>query len=401
MKIFLAPILLLFAAWASAQGGITVVFESPGKHSVWSAPDLTALDTKAKVTEEGQTAVEGILSDYVVVWNQVTGNVAYRKTRDIKGTWKIDSKEYTLLARLRVSVQHEGKAVKTASVRVNNSTPQVLDESAGGLAQFELVKAGDVKVEVNFRSNNRTRIQRQSFEVPLSHDQAEPNVTVALSHPTETIELVAPAETPKQAPAPKPKASGPSVVGSIGMFLVLVAAAVGVLLLGLRWIRLNEEKAKTVLTNIGVQVPDPIDPTAPDPAIASPDPVAVVPDPEPAPQIILGADAAVAPTPVAQVVPVVAYAPGAPRLVSAAGLPFEIPEGETPVGREAGPGLALVGESTVSRLHAKLVRKGTTVILQDLNSTNGTFVNGLRVSAQQILKVGDEVQFGAVRYRFE
>ena len=37
----------------------------------------------------------------------------------------------------------------------------------------------------------------------------------------------------------------------------------------------------------------------------------------------------------------------------------------------------------------------------DIGSTNGTFINGTKVSAEMILSPGDSVQFGSVQYRYE
>jgi hypothetical protein len=62
------------------------------------------------------------------------------------------------------------------------------------------------------------------------------------------------------------------------------------------------------------------------------------------------------------------------------------------VGAAAGNDLVLDGE-TVSRNHAVLERRGRTVELTDLNSENGTLVNGERIS-RRALADGDRVSFG-------
>ena len=54
-------------------------------------------------------------------------------------------------------------------------------------------------------------------------------------------------------------------------------------------------------------------------------------------------------------------------------------------------------EDTVSRLHAVLVWHGEDLSLEDLGSSNGTFVNGERVLAPRQLLAGDVVRFGALR----
>ncbi|HXO86310.1 MAG TPA: FHA domain-containing protein, partial [Gemmatimonadales bacterium] len=49
----------------------------------------------------------------------------------------------------------------------------------------------------------------------------------------------------------------------------------------------------------------------------------------------------------------------------------------------------------VSSRHAALVRKPEGFVLQDLNSRNGTFVNGARITADTLLHDGDIIGFGA------
>lgn len=53
-------------------------------------------------------------------------------------------------------------------------------------------------------------------------------------------------------------------------------------------------------------------------------------------------------------------------------------------------------ENGVSRLHASLEMRNDTLLICDLGSSNGTFVNNLRLPAHQphLLRDGDEVRFG-------
>ena len=44
-------------------------------------------------------------------------------------------------------------------------------------------------------------------------------------------------------------------------------------------------------------------------------------------------------------------------------------------------------------------RQGATTIIEDLNSTNGTYVNGVRVT-RRALKNGDLVTLGKTEFRF-
>ncbi|MCC6222363.1 MAG: zinc-ribbon and FHA domain-containing protein [Thermoleophilia bacterium] len=54
---------------------------------------------------------------------------------------------------------------------------------------------------------------------------------------------------------------------------------------------------------------------------------------------------------------------------------------------------------TVSRRHARLVRRGSGYAIEDEGSLNGTFVNRRRVDSQ-LLEDGDEVQIGKYKLTF-
>jgi hypothetical protein len=71
--------------------------------------------------------------------------------------------------------------------------------------------------------------------------------------------------------------------------------------------------------------------------------------------------------------------------------PLEAPE--IIIGREASNGIA-INDAEVSRKHAKMSLHGSAYVIQDLGSTNGTFVNGQRVTGTQVLNPGDTVSFG-------
>ena len=52
----------------------------------------------------------------------------------------------------------------------------------------------------------------------------------------------------------------------------------------------------------------------------------------------------------------------------------------------------------ISRQHARLQSAATGIIVEDLGSANGTFVNDQRVHTPTLLKAGDEVRFDTVRF---
>jgi DNA-binding CsgD family transcriptional regulator len=77
--------------------------------------------------------------------------------------------------------------------------------------------------------------------------------------------------------------------------------------------------------------------------------------------------------------------------------------GRLTLGSDAANDLALAADPTLSRLHAVLERYGAGWCVRDLDSRNGTFVNGQRVWRERPLRPGDELRVGATRlvYRNE
>ncbi len=53
-----------------------------------------------------------------------------------------------------------------------------------------------------------------------------------------------------------------------------------------------------------------------------------------------------------------------------------------------------INDSEVSRHHARMTAQGGKFVLEDLGSTNGTFVNGRRIAGPHVLKPGEMVSFG-------
>lgn len=68
------------------------------------------------------------------------------------------------------------------------------------------------------------------------------------------------------------------------------------------------------------------------------------------------------------------------------------------IGRAAGSVLRL-NDFTVSRAHAQLRSTGSGWTLRDLGSSNGTWVNGSRVTCTASVRPGDHVRFGQVGFR--
>lgn len=81
-------------------------------------------------------------------------------------------------------------------------------------------------------------------------------------------------------------------------------------------------------------------------------------------------------------------------------LRFPLHQLQTTIGRNAGNDLVIV-DPEVSRRHAHVLRREGQFTVEDLGSTNGTFVNGVRVSTETPLRDGDTIDLAdTVRLRF-
>jgi diguanylate cyclase len=70
------------------------------------------------------------------------------------------------------------------------------------------------------------------------------------------------------------------------------------------------------------------------------------------------------------------------------------------LGRSKSVDVSLPEVSAISRQHATLTYRIESVILEDLGSTNGTFVNDVRIEQPAVLKSGDRFSIGAVHFKF-
>jgi hypothetical protein len=69
-------------------------------------------------------------------------------------------------------------------------------------------------------------------------------------------------------------------------------------------------------------------------------------------------------------------------------------EGELVLGRERGTADLVIEDPGVSRRHARVFPDDGALVLEDLSSSNGTYVNGERISGAVEVGGGDEVQLG-------
>jgi len=82
-----------------------------------------------------------------------------------------------------------------------------------------------------------------------------------------------------------------------------------------------------------------------------------------------------------------------------AGQRIAVPPTGLTIGRET-DNMLIIPDPSVSRHHARIAYENGALVIYDLNSTNGVYVNEQRVSKQS-LRAGDIVRFGGTRFRVE
>ncbi len=79
---------------------------------------------------------------------------------------------------------------------------------------------------------------------------------------------------------------------------------------------------------------------------------------------------------------------------------IELHEGHYILGRHLENDIVL-NDTNVSRKHSEFVCAAGEVVVRDLGSTNGTKVNGVLITGEQLLQHGDVINFGTAQVRFE
>jgi hypothetical protein len=99
-------------------------------------------------------------------------------------------------------------------------------------------------------------------------------------------------------------------------------------------------------------------------------------------------------------------APGRPRasLVvrqgTQVGMTFSLAGDEIILGREEGVGIS-IRDPEISRQHARISWQAGNYYVEDMGSTNGTFLNGAPVTGRQLLRSGDTIGMGQTLLAFQ
>ncbi len=359
-----------------------------------------------------------------------TGNTAIKPITD--------SNEITLLRPdfdrvhvANVKVTYDNKPVQVARVTLEPfdkaSQTKMVDSSMQGVAVFNDVAAGKAKLNIVYGDN---LTQNQDIVITTDHSPGALNVTAAVSNKVATLDTPAAGgassagsssgtqATPGAAPTgPAPVAPAPDTGGGIGGFIgqILALAVVGGgIYLFWKWFQSGGFAA--TMKKVGIEVSGPTPPSAagtpwqPN-ATAAP----VIADPSVCQFCGQKKDAggncacALSPGsfPGAAVGPMSTVVASQPRLVATMGVysgsifPLNPNGTGVTLGRDTTNSIPLDNDTTVSRRHAAIRADNGGFIVSDEGSSNGVYVNGVRISGPQPLRPGDEVQIGNTRFRFE
>ena len=365
----------------------TVFLPSKGEY-LWWVEDSEGKVVRAPVQVTSDTIewTAGKATYFVRILNSGTGNVARIAVEGAaKEETRLFEKDFDVVRKLEVTVLgKDGNPVTAGVVELVDASEKtstiVLEPQAEGKAIFQDVAAGKATISVSYGDEKVT----QEIGVSLERDS-----------PTAATEVVIGGDVPTQAASEKPAEESPAATRTVSNF---VGILVSLILLGLvagllYYFLIYKSGLKKTLQKSGVQFEE----DHPDSRLPGAEPVASQPPLDPD---------AIGPAPGAPpTAPVASAAPASgPRLVGLAGIygtsVFTL-SGQTMVaGREPTCDIALTDDTTSSRRHARFTVAGTSVIVRDEGSSNGTLVNGQKIT-EQALSPGDEVQIGSTRFRFE
>ncbi|QYK53594.1 MAG: FHA domain-containing protein [Fimbriimonadaceae bacterium] len=303
--------------------------------------------------------------------------------------WAPKAEAFTLIAQIDVTIQTAGGKLPAGNLKLeskNKNESVLITESSNNQAHFSFWPDASIKFTLDYEHKGEKKSTATTVDIPKG--LSPHNVTIVIpeqfasTSPTTPVDQKGGERDPPKAPESKNPLQS--------FFQLLVGlVVVGALGYGAYWYYKNNQQVVEKLANQAGLNPQ-----------QNADPTGALP-PEPVKRELQKIDLGSGAEPTAAA-PMAAAAPAVknPRLVTSDGDIFMIQEGNSTVGRE-GAALTLAGESSVSRVHATLERSGDSITLSDNGSTNGTYLNGIKIDSPRVLNPGDTVQFGAVQYRYE
>lgn len=422
MRNFLAVsfITLVFAVVVVGAPTLSVKFPEKGAYLYWfeykdvnGADVITAPIHTAGESAEidlGAVSVGGKIQPGVLkVYDLKSGNVAAKKLQNLVGKKSLNLKpaDFDLVRTVRIVLKPaDGKPderIESAVVVVTDANADefkaIVDPTSQGTAEFHDVAAGQEKVTVLY-GNEKMTIDMQ---IPAERDESVFTRAIAVSGDVRTVKAAATEESSAEKSERRNQSSerqGGVIGYLVGIVFVLLILYVIYVVMKSRGITLEQG-----LKKMGVELPK-------DEGTAEVQSGGPSPEPAVDPNICQfcgqrkdPATGRCACTIDASVGSQMAPRTGQPRLVGLqgvyAGRVFDLAADSITVGRDPSNMIALTEDTAVSRMHAQIMKSSGAVTITDIGSSNGTFVNGMRITSPHPLMNGDELQIGGSKFRFE
>ncbi len=407
--LILAVTMLATSVWAIPTATIGV--PAAGEHFYWfSYTDIKggpAVTTPKSFKDKKVTANVPLVKDAVpkgtllYVLDAKTGNEAV-KPLEGKGSLAVDLKKSDFDKVRKVVLWVIGsvkdRPIAAAVVKLvdadKKAQQRVLDPSSVGTVEFNDVAEGTASVTVLYGDNKKSI---QDVDITLERKIPVLKIDIPIAGEIESVGVFSRGpsdlDNSEQSDKEAPQVKGVDyITGLIGAILLII-----VIYFAVRMMRDKGAGAKSILKKLGVQVEEDrplIQPAKPVPPV----------DPTICPFCGQKKDAsgACSCSVIGAAASAVSAASG-PRLVAIQGPRmgevYEL-QGTLTIGRDESNTVAFPDDSTVSRRHARIASDAGAFTVYDEGSSNGTFVNGVKVT-EQALHSGDEIQIGTTRLRFE
>lgn len=388
-----ACLLLLLVPLSAAE--VKIVLDREAQVRAWAVPQLPEALPSAGAEFLGRefslSIPEGLTQGWLVVLDVERANVAFAPWDGVTASYSVKESDWRI-AEVEVRASFEGKPAPGLAV-LRSQGKELTRLLADGSATFFGVPPGEVSVLIRYvREGAQHETVPQRFDLTLQRAEAKPILAVSLPN--------APDDTPAAGEdAGEPSAAAQTSSDGRKWLPIAIALIVGAAALaGLyHFLKHHEDRVAESLRRLGVKLPsDTPGSTTADAGSAPPD--SARPPAAPAAQPITEG--------IEPVVPGDATPTESPRRafrLVGDGVALDVPgEGEYVLGRDAACDLPIT-DATVSRRHATLsVREGA-LLVRDEGSTNGTYVNGVRLEAntEHPLQPGDNLQVGFVKLRVE
>lgn len=406
IKKSLILVILLFHALVFAKD-IELVFANEGKRVI------ILEETEPKVMPVGgreftaSTITIPVPDDkfesmFITVHDVSRGNVAVRRVSEIAPRWELSDEDWKI-GQVIVEAKAGDKLLSSGLAKLKSGSFEASELIANGKAEFFAVPEGDGEIIVQYTvGENKEFAPPVYLKFELQRD--EPILVVNVLIPENADEIAGVVENPSEETKIEQPQRPRNIFVEVIIWLVTLAVGIGVLILIFYLLKSKQPEVVDKLRKLGIEPPSPpediqIQDTSREPFALEPEPL-TPPGHCPYCGNAFAEDGSCACSsvgsssiPSAAVSAVVKL-----RLIGEGGLSYDISDGSSVIGRE---GDIVIQDPTVSRKHAQITKQNNSVLIKDLGSSNGTYINGMKIEDERELHSGDTVQFGTVRMRFE